>query len=39
MPPPATVSTVRASRFGVSASKSCSTSIPYVCPSTRCVSL
>ena len=33
-----TVSTVRASTFGVTASKSCSTSMPNVLPSTRVVS-
>ena len=32
MPPPSTVSTVRASRFGVIVSKSCSTSVPNVWP-------
>ena len=37
-PPPSTVSIVRASTLGVTASKSCSTSMPNVLPSTRCVS-
>ena len=31
-PPPSTVSMVRARRFGVTASKSCNTSIPNVLP-------
>ena len=38
-PPPSTVSMVRASTLGVTASKSCSTSMPKVLPSTRAVSL
>ena len=38
-PPPSTVSTVRARRLGVSASKSWSTHMPNVRPSTRFVSL
>ena len=37
-PPPCTVSTVLATRLGVSASKSCSTSTSCVVPRTRCVS-
>jgi hypothetical protein len=39
IPPPSTVSIVRARMLGVTASKSCSTAIPYVRPSTRCVSV
>ena len=39
IPPPSTVSIVRASTFGVTASKSWSTTIPKVLPSTRAVSL
>ena len=38
-PPPSTVSIVLASRFGVIASKSCSTHIPYVFPKILCDSL
>mmetsp|Transcript_13210 Transcript_13210/g.33443 ORF Transcript_13210/g.33443 Transcript_13210/m.33443 type:complete len:227 (-) Transcript_13210:343-1023(-) len=38
MPPPSTVSMVRASRLGVSASKSCSTHMPKVLPRILCVS-
>mmetsp|Transcript_1571 Transcript_1571/g.2564 ORF Transcript_1571/g.2564 Transcript_1571/m.2564 type:complete len:212 (-) Transcript_1571:52-687(-) len=38
IPPPSTVSIVRASTFGVTASKSCSTSMPNVFPRMRCVS-
>lgn len=39
MPPPATVSMVRANKFGVSASKSCKIAIPNVCPKIEWVSL
>jgi len=38
-PPPSTVSMVRASRFGVKASKSWRTHMPYVLPRILCESL
>lgn len=38
-PPPSTVSMVLANKFGVIASKSCKTHIPYVFPRILCDSL